>query len=46
VRALSAGARSAGCVEPLLKSGRPLVDPVAEDGVGHHGNMRGPGYDH
>lgn len=46
VRALSAGASSSGFVEHLLKSGRPLVDPVAEDGVGHHGNIRGPGYYH
>jgi hypothetical protein len=33
-------------VEHLLKSARPLVDPVAEDGIGHHGNIRGPGYYH
>src|ERR1700674_616939 len=46
VRALSAGASSSGFVAHLLKSGRPLVDPVAEDGVGHHGNIRGPGYYH
>jgi hypothetical protein len=46
VRALSAGASSSGFVEHLLKSGRPLVDPVAEDGIGHHGNIRGPGYYH
>jgi transposase len=46
VRAMSAGASSSGFVEHLLKSGRPLVDPVAEDGVGHHGNIRGPGYYH
>ncbi len=46
VRALSAGASSSGFVEHLLKSGRPLVDPVAEDGVGHHGNIRGAGYYH
>jgi hypothetical protein len=44
--ALSAGANSSGFVEHLLKSGRPLVDPVAEDGIGHHGNIRGPGYYH
>jgi transposase len=46
VRAMSAGANSSGFVEHLLKSGRPLVDPVAEDGIGHHGNIRGPGYYH
>src|SRR3984885_6119150 len=46
VRAMTAGASSSGFVEHLLKSGRPLVDPVAEDGVGHHGNIRGPGYYH
>jgi transposase len=46
VRALTAGASSSGFVEHLLKSGRPLVDPVAEDGLGHHGNIRGPGYYH
>jgi hypothetical protein len=46
VRAMAAGASSSGFVEHLLKSGRPLVDPVAEDGVGHHGNIRGPGYYH
>jgi hypothetical protein len=46
VRAMSAGASSSGFVEQLLKSGRPLVDPVAEDGIDHHGNIRGPGYYH
>jgi hypothetical protein len=46
VRAMSAGASSSGFVEHLLKSGRPLVEPVAEDGIGHHGNIRGPGYYH
>jgi hypothetical protein len=46
VRAMSAGASSSGFVEHLLKSGRPLVDPVAEDGIGHHGNIRGAGYYH
>src|SRR5882757_8578704 len=46
VRAMSAGASSSGFVEHLLKSGRPRVDPVAEDGLGHHGNIRGPGYYH
>ena len=38
VRAMVAGASSSGFVEQLLKSGRPLADSVAEDGVGHHGN--------
>jgi len=46
VRAMSAGASSSGFVEHLLKSGRPLVEPVAEDGIGHHSNIRGPGYYH
>ena len=46
VRAMSAGASSSGFVEHVLKSGRPLVDPVADDGVGRHGNIRGPGYYH
>jgi hypothetical protein len=46
VRAMSAGASSSGFVEHLLKSGRPLVDAVAEEGIGHHGNIRGPGYYH
>jgi len=46
VRAMAAGASSSGFVEQVLKSGRPLVDPVAEDGVGHHGNIRGAGYYH
>lgn len=46
VRAMSAGASSSGFVEHLLKSGRPLADPVDEDGIGHHGNIRGPGYYH
>ena len=43
-RALSAGARSSGYVEELLKSGRPIPEAVGEDGPGHHGNIRGPGY--
>ena len=46
VRAMSAGASSSGFVEHLLKSGRPLADPVDEGGIGHHGNIRGPGYYH
>jgi len=45
-RALSAGASSSGFVEQLLKSGRPLPDAVSQDGPGHHGNVRGPGYFH
>ena len=31
VRAMSAGASSSGFVEHVLKSGLPLVDPVADD---------------
>jgi len=46
VRAMAAGASSSGFVEQVLKSGRPLADPVAEEGIGHHGNIRGPGYYH
>jgi hypothetical protein len=46
VRALAAGACSSGFVEHLLKTGRPLADPLAEDGVGHHRNVRGGGYYH
>jgi transposase len=46
MRAMAAGASSSGFVEQLLKSGRPLVDAVAEDGIGHHGNIRGAGYYH
>jgi len=45
-RALTAGARSSGFVEQLLKSGRPIPDAVSQDGPGHHGNVRGPGYFH
>lgn len=43
--ALSAGACSSGYVEQLLKSRRPI--PTPDDGaasVGHHANVRGPGY--
>jgi transposase len=46
VRAITAGASSSGFVEHLLKSGRPLADTVAEDGVGDHGNVRGADYYH
>ncbi len=46
VRAMAAGASSSGFVEQLLKSGRPLVAPAAEDGIGHHGNIRGGDYYH
>jgi transposase len=45
-RALAAGARSSGYVEELLKSARPIPDPVHPDGPGHHGNVRGSGYFH
>jgi transposase len=46
VRAMVAGASSSGFVEQLLKYGGPLTDSVADDGVGHHGNIRGAGYYH
>jgi transposase len=46
VRALAAGASSSGFVEQLLKSGRPLADTATEDGIGHHGNVRGADYYH
>jgi transposase len=46
VRAMAAGASSSGFVEHLLKSGQPLTDTVADDGVGDHRNVRGAGYYH
>jgi hypothetical protein len=46
VRAMAAGASSSGFVEHLLKSGRPLAETVAEDGIGDHRNVRGAGYYH
>jgi transposase len=46
VRAMVAGASSSGFVEQLLKYGRPLTDSVADDGVGHHRNIRGADYYH
>jgi hypothetical protein len=46
VRALAAGASSSGFVEQLLRSGRSIAEPVADDGLGHHGNVRGAGYYH
>ncbi len=46
IRALAAGASSSGFVEHLLKSGRPLAEPLIEDGPGHHGNIRGSDYYH
>jgi len=46
VRAMAAGASSSGFVEHLLKSGHPLTDTVADDGVGDHRNVRGAGYYH
>ena len=45
-RALSAGVLSSGYVEQLLKSSRPIPDPAADEGVGHHANIRGSGYYH
>ena len=44
VRAMMAGASSSGFVEQLLKHGRPLADSIADDGVGHHSNIRGAPY--
>jgi hypothetical protein len=46
IRALSAGASSSGFVEHLLKSDRPIADPIAGDGPGSHGNIRGSDYYH
>jgi hypothetical protein len=46
IRALAAGASSSGFVEHLLKSGRPIADPIAEDGPGSHVNIRGSEYYH
>jgi hypothetical protein len=46
IRALAAGASSSGFVEHLLKSGRPIADPIAGDGIGSHGNIRGSEYYH
>jgi hypothetical protein len=46
VRALAAGASSSGFVEQVLKSGRPIADTATEDGIGHHGNVRGADYYH
>jgi transposase len=46
IRALAAGANSSGFVEHVLKSGRPIADPIAEDDLGTHGNIRGSDYYH
>jgi hypothetical protein len=35
---------SSGFVEHLLKNGRPLADPMAEDGPGTHSDIRGSDY--
>jgi transposase len=45
-RALAAGVASSRYVERLLKADRrqPFLDAPAEDGLGPHGNLRGPGY--
>jgi transposase len=47
-RALAAGVASSRYVERLLKADRhhPFLDPQAEDGLGEHGNLRGPDYYH
>ena len=42
--ALSAGVRSSGYVEQLLKRPRPIPDPSADAGLGTHANVRGAGY--
>ena len=46
VRAIAAGASSSGFVEHLLKSGQPLSETVADDGIGEHHNVRGAAYYH
>jgi hypothetical protein len=43
-RALVAGAHSSGYVEQLLKSRRPIPDPLNDDGPGLHHNLRGSTY--
>jgi transposase len=45
-RALAAGVASSRYVERLLKADRqhPFLDAQAEDGLGEHGNLRGPAY--
>jgi transposase len=45
-RALAAGVASSRYVERLLKADRrhPFLDAHAEDGLGEHGNLRGPAY--
>jgi transposase len=45
-RALAAGAHSSGYVEQLLKSRRPIPDPLHDDGPGLHDNLRGSSYYH
>ena len=47
-RALAAGVTSSRYVERLLKADRhhPFLDPQVEDGLGEHGNLRGPDYYH
>jgi transposase len=42
--ALSAGAHSSRFVEHLLKSRRPIPDPLGDDGPGLHHNVRGSSY--
>ena len=45
-RALAAGVASSRYVERLLKADRrhPFLDAHAENGLGEHGNLRGPAY--
>ena len=45
-RALAAGTLSARYVEQLLRADRrrPFLEAHPEDGVGPHGNVRGPAY--
>lgn len=46
-RALAAGALSTRYVEQVLRAGEPPATPSGpEDGVGDHGNVRGPRYYH
>ena len=42
--ALSAGVRSSGYVEQLLKQPRAIPDPAADTGTATHANVRGAGY--
>src|SRR5882757_1956591 len=45
-RALIAGVRSSRFVEDLLKAGRPIPEPVGDDGAGRHANLHPSGTFH